>query len=93
MTRNGCIFSKLIKTRFRLISVFFLFGFICCLFVCFFIRSSSNKAHLLKVESAEVAVYCHMTNLGACGGGGWTLVMKMNGTQVLKCFFRRLITQ
>lgn len=43
--------------------------------------SSSNKAHLLKVESAEVAVYCHMTNLGACGGGGWTLVMKMNGTQ------------
>ena len=28
-------------------------------------------------------VYCHMTNdLGACGGGGWTLVMKMNGTKV-----------
>lgn len=26
-------------------------------------------------------MYCHMTNLDACGGGGWTLVMKMNGTQ------------
>ena len=93
MTRNGCIFSKLIKTLSSLVSVFFPV-WIYLLFVClFFIRSSSNKAHLLKVESAEVAVYCHMTNLGACGGGGWTLVMKMNGTQVRKCFFRRLITQ
>ena len=82
MTRNGCIFSKLIKTLSSLVSVFFPV-WIYLLFVClFFIRSSSNKAHLLKVESAEVAVYCHMTNLGACGGGGWTLVMKMNGTQV-----------
>ena len=26
---------------------------------------------------------CHMTGvgLGACGGGGWTLVMKTNGTK------------
>lgn len=29
-------------------------------------------------------VYCHMndTGLGACGGGGWTLVMKIDGRQV-----------
>ena len=28
-------------------------------------------------------VYCNMTDdFGACGGGGWTLVMKMDGTKV-----------
>jgi len=40
-----------------------------------------NKAYLLHVDGRNIPVYCHMTNegLGACGGGGWTLVMKMNG--------------
>jgi len=29
----------------------------------------------------KIPVYCHMTGvgLGACGGGGWTLVMKIDG--------------
>ena len=27
-------------------------------------------------------MYCHMTSLGECGGYGWTLVMKMNGSLV-----------
>lgn len=27
-------------------------------------------------------MYCHMTSLGACGRGGWTLVMKITGAQV-----------
>lgn len=33
-------------------------------------------------------VYCHMTaDLGSCGSGGWTLVMKIDGNQVrTKCF-------
>lgn len=32
----------------------------------------------------KIPVYCHMSNsgLGECGGGGWTLVMKIDGTQV-----------
>ena len=32
----------------------------------------------------KIPVYCHMTgaDLGACGGGGWTLVMKTNGAKV-----------
>ena len=39
---------------------------------------------MLKLESRVLPVYCHMTNdLGACGGGGWTLVMKIDGSQVL----------
>ena len=32
----------------------------------------------------RVPVYCHMSRhgLGACGGGGWTLVMKTDGNKV-----------
>ena len=44
------------------------------------------------VGSAKIPVYCHMTKHGldACGGGGWTLVMKIDGTKVLKvkCFHK-----
>ncbi|CAH3196111.1 unnamed protein product, partial [Porites evermanni] len=45
--------------------------------------SSENKAYLLDVGSAKIPVYCHMTKHGldACGGGGWTLVMKIDGTK------------
>ncbi|XP_078351653.1 uncharacterized protein LOC144636339 [Oculina patagonica] len=43
---------------------------------------NGNKAYLLTLGSDTIPVYCHMTaDLGACGGGGWTLVMKMNGKQ------------
>ena len=49
-------------------------------------RSKGNTAYLLDVGSTKVPVYCHMTKHGldACGGGGWTLVMKINGSKVLK---------
>jgi len=42
-----------------------------------------NKAYSLKLGSATVPVYCHMTDddLGSCGGGGWTLVMKIDGNK------------
>ena len=49
---------------------------------CFVIRSEGNKAYILQTGSVKVPVYCHMTNLGACGGGGWTLVMKIDGAKV-----------
>ena len=44
-----------------------------------------NKAYSLNVESEKIPVYCHMegtTQLEACGGGGWTLVMKIDGKKV-----------
>ena len=49
-----------------------------------FDRSQGNKAYPLQMDSGKVPVYCHMTSsgLGACGGGGWTLVMKIDGTNV-----------
>ena len=30
----------------------------------------------------EYNVYCHMTEIVGCGGGGWTLVMKLDGNKV-----------
>ena len=49
-------------------------------------RSKGNTEYLLDVGSRKVPVYCHMTmqDLNACKGGGWTLVMKINGSKVLK---------
>ncbi|XP_022809969.1 uncharacterized protein LOC111346988 [Stylophora pistillata] len=43
-------------------------------------KADGNKAYSLHISSDKVPVYCHMTSLGACGGYGWTLVMKMNGS-------------
>ena len=45
--------------------------------------SGSNQAYPLKLGSVTLPVYCHMTSLSACGDGGWTLVMKMNGSKVV----------
>ena len=49
-----------------------------------FTRKRGNKAYFLNVESKLIPVYCHMkaAELGACGGGGWTLVMKTDGEKV-----------
>ncbi|XP_073249248.1 uncharacterized skeletal organic matrix protein 5-like isoform X2 [Porites lutea] len=40
-----------------------------------------NEAYTLHVNSEQIPVYCHMVKakLEECGGGGWTLVMKING--------------
>ena len=49
-----------------------------------FTRKRENKAYLLNVESKRIPVYCHMeaAELGECEGGGWTLVIKIDGTKV-----------
>lgn len=53
--------------------------------VILLIRSERNKAYPLKLGSATIPVYCHMTDddLGSCGGGEWTLVMKIDGNKVV----------
>jgi len=47
-----------------------------------------NKAYILSVESKKIPIYCHMTNTGPdeCGDGGWTLVMKINGSKTMDVF-------
>lgn len=56
-------------------------------------RSRENKAYDLDVGSENIPVYCFMndTGMGTCGGGGWTLVMKIEGTQVLFLLFKVLL--
>ena len=48
-----------------------------------FTRKRENQAYLLYmyVESKKIPVYCQMeaAELVTCGGGGWTLVMKIDG--------------
>ena len=48
------------------------------------LRGRDNKAYTLNVGSVKIPVYCQMTGVGfgACAGGGWTLVMKTDGTKV-----------
>ena len=51
--------------------------------LCF--RADGNKVYPLNMGSVVLPVFCHMTDdLGDCGGGGWTLVMKINGSKVFK---------
>ena len=48
----------------------------------------SNLKHgVYKIRSPSMVygysnVYCHMTSLPGCSGGGWTLAMKINGRKV-----------
>ena len=53
----------------------------------FFFSYKENKSYLLSIASEIVPVYCHMDSgglgeNGECGGGGWTLVMKIDGSKV-----------
>ena len=47
-------------------------------------RTRENKAYHVDVGSENIPVYCVMDyiGMGTCGGGGWTLVMKIDGTKV-----------
>ena len=53
-----------------------------CLFVLF--RSLPNGIYKLENNNSleEYEAYCHMTEISGCGGGGWTLVMKLDGNKV-----------
>lgn len=46
-------------------------------------KPSENKAYMLQMDFGELPVYCNMdgVGLGECGSGGWTLVMKIDGTK------------
>ena len=45
--------------------------------------SRNSLLILLLGSSLEFKIYCHMTNdLAGCKGGGWTLVMKIDGDKV-----------
>lgn len=47
-------------------------------------RNSTDGIYTLKSASSGkyYDVFCHMTDIDACGGGGWTLIMKLDGNKV-----------
>lgn len=49
-------------------------------------RPLPNGIYRLKNRYSfeEYNVYCHMSEIVGCGGGGWTLVMKLDGEKVKK---------
>ena len=57
-----------------------------CKFNIIYLFSSTADGvyYLMSNEDFEIyPVYCHMTNLSdKCGGGGWTLVMKLDRDKV-----------
>ena len=56
------------------------FTHLICSFVCLFIRE--NKAYDLSLEGGKTSVYCHMDDIPGCGSGGFTMIMKIDGTKV-----------
>ncbi len=52
---------------------------------CFIFSSATDGVYNLQLnKTSEVyQAYCHMSNLSSqCGGGGWTLVMKLDRKKV-----------
>ena len=49
-------------------------------------RNTGNGWYNIKDNSADchTKTYCQMTPLTGCSGGGWTLVMKIDGNKVCK---------
>ena len=47
------------------------------------LRSLKNGSYYFTNASGHTyAVYCHMDEVPGCGAGGWTLVMKTDGSKV-----------
>ena len=49
--------------------------------ILIFIRSRVSQLVTLHFDSKPISVLCHMGDFG-CGDGGWTPVMKINGSKV-----------
>ena len=49
----------------------------------FFSPLPNGVYKLLDTSLEEYPVYCHMTEIDGCGGGGWALVMKIDGNLVI----------
>lgn len=59
--------------------------------ISFFCSNSQNGPYNLQLGDEELSVYCDMNgaDLGECGAGGWTLVMKTDGNKVFQTIMFR----
>jgi hypothetical protein len=65
-------------------SVIFDHGIKLTSFTNVFSSHAQNGVYRIKAETPNnfANVYCRMTSLPGCSGGGWTMVMKINGNNV-----------
>ena len=48
-----------------------------------FYRNEGSGAYQISIgKNQHINVYCQMTSIAGCHGGGWTLVMKIDGRSV-----------
>ena len=49
----------------------------------FLLSDAKDGVYKIKTETTSnyTRVYCQMTSLAGCAGGGWTMVMKINGSK------------
>lgn len=47
-----------------------------------FSASLNGSYYLIHDGESVVLTYCYMDNISECGGGGWTLAMKIDGKKV-----------
>ena len=57
-----------------------------CTFLYIDERRTKSQVYTLMLGSRNISVYCFMGDFG-CGSGGWTLVMKTDGTKVKEGIF------
>jgi hypothetical protein len=52
-------------------------------------RQAQDGVYRIKAKTSTnfTNVYCHMTPIEGCSGGGWTMVMKINGNKVIHNYF------
>ena len=57
--------------------------------------SLSNGVYQLRNYDLleEYQVYCHMTEISGCGSGGWTLVMKIDGSKVKIILYQGIFSE
>ena len=56
-----------------------------------FNRLKVNQLVTLVVDFKSISVFCHMGDFG-CGDGGWTPVMKIDGSKVNCMSYRRFFS-
>ena len=59
-----------------------------------FYRNAKNGPYRVKtlgINNGVTDVYCQMTSLQGCSGGGWTMALKIDGKKVLKSVTNTMI--
>ena len=54
-------------------------------YVIFYLHYSNKGSgvyHIIAGNNQHTSVYCQMSSISGCYGGGWTLVMKIDGSKV-----------